>query len=57
MSTRNILSAMTTKIAEVEIGQRAHMTGLDLFAGCGGASLGLARAGVHMVGHYERDCL
>ena len=31
------------------------MTGLDLFAGCGGASLGLARAGVRMVAHYERD--
>ena len=25
MSTRNILSAMTTKIAEVEIGQRARL--------------------------------
>ena len=28
---------------------------LDLFAGCGGASLGLAAAGLHLVASYERD--
>ena len=31
------------------------MRALDLFAGCGGASIGLARAGLDVLADYERD--
>lgn len=34
---------------------QGHMTGLDLFCGCGGASLGLSRAGVALVGAWDFD--